>query len=148
MKILAATKIERCIGCHICSLACARLVYKRTSWDTAGIRIHSSGGLSTGFEAVYCLACDPAPCADACPTGALIQRRGGGIKVRMEACIRCGKCAEACPVGAVFLDSQGMPFVCIHCGRCVKFCPHQCLELIDVEKGRAVPGASFQEEAA
>ncbi len=51
MKILTTPRMERCIGCHSCSLACARLVHKRLSWDTAGIRIRSSGGLSTGFEA-------------------------------------------------------------------------------------------------
>ncbi len=133
MKILAATKIERCIGCHICSLACARLVYKHISWDTSGIRIHSSGGLSTGFEATVCLACDPAPCVLVCPTGAFMPRKGGGVKFHKEACIRCGKCAAVCPVNAIFLDDTGMPFVCLHCGRCVKFCPHSCLELIEKE---------------
>ena len=51
MKILTTPRMERCIGCHSCSLACARLVHQRLSWDTAGIRIASSGGLSTGFEA-------------------------------------------------------------------------------------------------
>ncbi len=25
--------MERCIGCHSCSLACARLVHKQLSWD-------------------------------------------------------------------------------------------------------------------
>ena len=79
MKILATPRLERCIGCHSCSLACARLVHERLSWDMAGVRITSSGGLSTGFEARTCLACNPAPCAAACPTGAYSQRRGGGV---------------------------------------------------------------------
>ena len=34
MKILTAPRMERCIGCHSCSLACARLVHKFLSWDT------------------------------------------------------------------------------------------------------------------
>ncbi len=144
MKVLAASRIERCIGCHICSLACARLVHKCTSWDTSGIRIHSSGGLSTGFEAVYCLACDPAPCARACPTGAFIQRKGGGIKVKRDACIRCGNCADACPVNAVFLDSSGMPYVCIHCGRCAAFCPHDCLEMIEAGGGKDLSASKLE----
>jgi Fe-S-cluster-containing dehydrogenase component len=55
------SRMERCIGCHACSPACARLVNKKLSWDTAGIRIASSGGLSTGYEAKPCLACNPAP---------------------------------------------------------------------------------------
>lgn len=132
VKILATPRMERCIGCHSCSLACARLVHKRLSWDTAGIRIVSSGGLSTGFEAKPCLACHPAPCAAACPTGAFSQRKGGGVVVRKTLCIRCGECHRACPVDAVYLDPGGEPFVCIHCGRCVEYCPHDCLEMVEV----------------
>jgi len=132
MKMLTAPRMERCIGCHSCSLACARLVHKRLSWDTAGIRIASSGGLSTGFEAKTCLACDPAPCAEVCPTAAYSQRKGGGVLVRKDLCIRCGQCAGACPVDAIYLDPTFEPFVCIHCGRCVSFCPHDCLELLEI----------------
>lgn len=130
MKILLAPRMERCIGCHSCSLACARQVHKKLSWNAAGIRVRSSGGLSTGFEAQMCLACDPAPCVAACPTGAYTQRPGGGVKVKIELCDRCGACAKACPVDAIYIDPDGgLPYVCIHCGRCVPFCPHQCLEM-------------------
>ena len=129
MKILTTPLMERCIGCHSCSLACARQLHKRLSWDTAGIRILSSGGLSTGFEAKSCLACNPAPCAKVCSTGAFSQREGGGVVVKKNLCIRCGECASACPVEAIYLDVTGEPFVCIHCGRCVPFCPHECLAM-------------------
>lgn len=132
MKILTTPRMERCIGCHSCSLACARLVHKKISWQTAGIRIHSSGGLSTGFIAKHCLACNPAPCAAACPTGAFSQRKGGGVVVKKKLCIHCGQCAPACPVDAVFIDSNGEPYVCIHCGRCTAFCPHDCLEMKEI----------------
>lgn len=140
MRILTTPRMERCIGCHSCSLACARLIHGRLSWNTAGIRIASSGGLSTGFEARVCLACDPAPCAEACPTGAFSQRRGGGVLVRKKLCIHCGRCAEACPVDAVALDAAVEPFVCIHCGSCVPFCPHDCLELRDTGRRSGAPG--------
>ena len=141
MKILTTPRMERCIGCHSCSLACARLVHKNLSWNTAGIRIASTGGLSTGFEARTCLACDPAPCAAACPTGAFSQRPGGGVVVRRKQCIRCGECARACPVEAVFQAEDGTPYVCIHCGRCVAFCPHDCLEM------QEIPGAPVEAAA-
>ena len=133
MKILVAPRMDQCIGCHSCSLACARLIHKNMSWNTAGIRIHSSGGLSTGFVADTCLACDPAPCATVCPTGAYSQRKGGGVVVKKKLCIRCGDCVTACPVDAIYQNHEGEVFVCIHCGRCVEFCPQDCLEMQEVE---------------
>ncbi|KUG27340.1 iron-sulfur cluster binding protein [hydrocarbon metagenome] len=135
MKVHRAARMERCIGCHACSLACARLVHKTISWNASGIRIKSSGGVTSGYQAVLCLACDPPPCAAACPTGAMTPRKsGGGVLHKRSICIRCGKCAEACPVGAIALDDQRAPHVCIHCGRCIEFCPHGCLELFDAEE--------------
>jgi Fe-S-cluster-containing dehydrogenase component len=157
MKILQAVRMERCIGCHSCSLACARLVHKVLSWDLCGIRIKSSGGMSTGFEAQVCVACDPAPCARACPTGSLTQRKGGGVKQDRSLCIRCGECARACPVDAIHLSAQdNAPYLCIHCGRCVAFCPHSCLALNDTPERRAAvlpefpapPAARASEEVA
>ncbi|MFW5722298.1 MAG: 4Fe-4S dicluster domain-containing protein [Desulfohalobiaceae bacterium] len=131
MKIMKATHMERCIGCYTCSLACARAVHKSLSWKRSGIRIHTSGGISTGFEAIVCLACDPAPCVAACPTGAMRQRKGGGTVYKRSLCIKCGECATACPVDAILMDQEtGEPVVCIHCGRCVPLCPHDCLEMV------------------
>jgi Fe-S-cluster-containing dehydrogenase component len=132
MKILTAPRMDRCIGCHSCSLACARLLHHRLSWDTAGIRIHSSGGLTTGFTAVHCLSCTAPPCVEACPTGALQSRSEGGVVLKKKLCNRCGACAPACPVDAIFIDLQGEPFVCVHCGLCIPFCPHDCLEFSEV----------------
>ncbi|MGE4297088.1 MAG: 4Fe-4S dicluster domain-containing protein [Desulfovibrionaceae bacterium] len=130
MKILRANRMEQCIGCYSCSLACARLVHKTLSWNTSGIRISSAGGVSTGFEARICVACDPAPCVAVCPSQCLTQRPGGGVKVDRSICIRCGKCAQVCPVDAIYIAPEdGTPHVCIHCGRCVAFCPQDCLEL-------------------
>ncbi len=139
VKILAAPHMERCIGCHSCALACARLVYKRLSWETAGIRIHSTGGLSSSFAASRCVACNPAQCVPACPTGALKQRKGGGVIFQPKLCIKCGKCVQACPVNAIFQDSNGDIFVCRQCGQCVSFCPHNCLEYREIDEETKTP---------
>ena len=147
MKVLSASYMERCIGCHCCSLACARLVHHTLSWDRAGIRIASSGGLSTGFEARVCMACNPAPCAAACPSGAYTQRKGGGVLVRKNLCIRCGACAPACPFDAIYLSPENEPFVCIHCGRCIPFCPHACLEQRELSVQPAANAGLAEEEA-
>ena len=138
MKVFRATRMERCIGCHSCSLACARLVHKSLSWNTAGIRIKSVGGVTSGFQAVVCLSCDPPPCAGACPTGAMRPRKsGGGVLFKDDICIRCGECAKACPVDAIYLNREQRPHVCIQCGRCIPFCPHDCLELLDAREAGA-----------
>jgi Fe-S-cluster-containing hydrogenase component 2 len=138
MKRLVANRMERCIGCYSCSMACARIIYKSLSWHRAGIRIRSAGGLSAGFEAQLCLACNPAPCVKACPTDAFTQRKGGGVKVKRKSCINCGACAEACPVDAIYMDPKdNSPYVCIHCGNCVPFCPHDCMETIDMKVGES-----------
>jgi Fe-S-cluster-containing hydrogenase component 2 len=138
MKQLNTPRMDQCIGCHSCSLACARQIHKKISWNTAGIRIHSTGGLSTGFAAARCLACDPAPCAEVCPTGAYSQRPGGGVIVKNVLCIQCGKCVEVCPLDAIYQDRSGRVYVCIHCGHCVQFCPQDCLEMVESGGAREV----------
>lgn len=136
-RILRAVAMERCIGCYSCMLGCARLVHDSFSMVRSGIQIRSRGGLTAGFEAQYCLACQPAPCADACPTEAFSQRKGGGVRFHEELCLQCGCCAEACPVDVIIMDRKhGFPVVCLHCGRCVKFCPHGCLGMVTSPKGR------------
>jgi len=135
VKVLRTPRMERCIGCYSCSLACARNVYKSLSWKRAGILIRSSGGISTGFEASVCLACEPAPCAAVCPTEALRQRPGGGVFLKEKRCINCAECSRACPVDAIYFDpDRKTPVLCIHCGMCVSYCPHDCLEMVDTAK--------------
>lgn len=137
MKRLKTVDMKKCIGCYSCSLACAREVHKSLSWTRSGIHIKSSGGISTGFEAIFCLACHQPPCANVCPTGALKPRKMGGVLLIENQCIGCGDCEKACLVGAIYFDNQlGKPIFCFHCGKCVNFCPHNCLTLEEVSHDR------------
>ena len=52
MKILSTPRMERCIGCHSCSLACTRLVHKRLSRGPSG-------------EPFVCIHCGR--CVEFCP---------------------------------------------------------------------------------
>lgn len=87
-----------------------------------------------------CTICPDMPCAEACPTDALLVPERGWSGYRMavlelepERCIafhgvECGVCARACPVGeeALALDDQGRPVIkaegCVSCGVCVQAC--------------------------
>lgn len=134
MKHLTAPRMDHCIGCQLCALACARVLYNKVGWNSSGIRIQgnqSSSGI-VSYSAHYCLACDPPPCAQICPTGALIPQDSGGVQFTAHLCSECRKCQEACPVDAIHRDTQGNIYLCIHCGKCVEYCPQRCLEMQDI----------------
>jgi Fe-S-cluster-containing dehydrogenase component len=70
---------------------------------------------------------------EACLSGALERRPGGGVIFKPERCIGCGRCVNACSIQAAFFDeSEKKPLICKHCGMCTKFCPHGCLVMEDV----------------
>lgn len=101
---------ERCIGCRQCEYACA--VEHSQSKDAIGAlfeeppphtRIHVEVGstLNTSFPN-RCRHCQPAPCQQVCPTGAI--RRDADLDLVMldtGKCIACAMCAIVCPFDAV-----------------------------------------------
>lgn len=132
-KRLSVIDIDRCVGCQLCILACAR---REGHGGTAGARIdvRSAGGMRRGFVVIVCRACDDPPCARACPTGALAHREGGGVRLAADLCTACGACLPSCPFGAIQLDSERHPLVCVYCGTCARYCPHGVLALTEIER--------------
>ncbi|TGE31577.1 4Fe-4S binding protein [Desulfosporosinus sp. Sb-LF] len=133
MKVLKAVEMNRCIGCLSCMITCATVNQQDHSILKSAIRIKTSGGLTGKFMAIVCQACkDDVPCAEVCPTGALVQRKGGGVLLDKENCVGCEHCVTACTVDAIYFDhSTKLPIVCKHCGVCARFCPHGCLQLTE-----------------
>jgi len=134
-KVLKTDGMNKCIGCFTCMLSCAGVNQQNHSLAKSAIKIKTSGGLQGKFISVVCIACrDERACAEACPTGALEKRQGGGVLLKSEKCIGCRKCVSACIVSAVnFDEDMNRPIICKHCSVCTRFCPHECLRMEEVE---------------
>ena len=101
---------ERCIGCRQCEIACA--IEHSTTRDPFSAflespvprtRIHVEAGLeeTTAFPN-RCRHCDPAPCQQVCPTGAITTNEGlGVVLVDPGRCIGCAMCAVVCPFDVI-----------------------------------------------
>lgn len=79
-----------------------------------------------------CLHCAAAPCARACPVGAIKITGEGAVVINRDECIGCGYCEAACPYDVPKKGSDGRYYKCTFCvdriqnGRapaCVEVCP-------------------------
>lgn len=99
--------LEKCVGCHGCSVAC-----KSANGTPPGV---FRSNVVRGSEGVYpdakrtirpmlCMLCENPACAAVCPTGATSVREEDGIVlIDKDVCIGCKTCMEACPYGARYL---------------------------------------------
>ena len=117
----------KCTGCKICELACSYAAEEIFKPSISRIRVIS--WINKGIHVpVYCQQCDPAPCLEACPTGALYRdAKTGAIKWNKDRCIGCKACVTICPFGAILYNpSEGTITKCELCDgepACAKMCP-------------------------
>ena len=124
---------ERCIGCRQCEFACA-VAHSQSKNPALALaedpvpksRIHVSPGWAYNLSVPSrCRHCDPAPCEQVCPTGAMVRDRAHElVLVDAHKCIACAMCAMVCPFDAVTFHAQanGMParIVATKCDGCVE----------------------------
>ena len=80
-----------------------------------------------------CKHCSPAPCLEACPTGAIFRTEFDTVVVQQDICNGCGYCMPACPFGVVEVSPEdGKAHKCTLCydrlkggfePACAKACP-------------------------
>ena len=109
-KLGMVISLERCMGCHTCSLSCKMqnnvpdgMLWNRVTTETAGV-IDGCVGQYPNLSRVYlplsCMHCENAPCQRVCPTGATYKDEKGRVLVNYDKCIGCRMCMAACPYNA------------------------------------------------
>lgn len=97
---------SKCKACRRCEIACIashhgldfktamkqKALYSPRCWAIKGDDFKTS---------VRCHCCDPAPCCNICPTGALQQNKDGSFSIHPELCAGCMMCASVCPYGVI-----------------------------------------------
>jgi carbon-monoxide dehydrogenase iron sulfur subunit len=150
-KHMVVVKVNRCLACKSCELACAVQHSKSRNLseairETPKPKARLTVAQGKGFTApLMCRHCEDAPCAAACPTGALSRPSDDSpVVVNQALCIGCSSCVLACPFGVVRPGNDGLSIIkCDQCiervatgdrPACVSACPTHALEFKTVEE--------------
>lgn len=123
----------KCCGCRICEMTCSMAHLGIFNPRKALLRVeinrlaYEGMGPSEIDMPLVCLQCDPAPCLEACPEGAIQKADFGAWIVDKDKCTGCGLCVEACPDGMIKVDDkEGFARKCDLCQGnplCSEYCP-------------------------
>lgn len=108
---------QRCIGCRACVIACRECESHR---GLAMIFIDFlDRATSFATSPTLCMHCQdpPAPCAQVCPTQAILITPDGVVQEALkERCIGCMNCVHACPFGVPkYEGAQNLQYKCNMC---------------------------------
>ena len=103
MRFGMVIDLNRCIGCHACTLACKQHngTPKGIFWSR--VLIHEMGeypNKRVHYQPMLCMHCKNPECVKVCPTGASYQREDGIVAIDQDKCIGCRYCKLACPYDA------------------------------------------------
>ena len=132
-------RLDRCMGCRNCQLACAvehsasrSLFGAIAEEEKPRYRIYVERGDGMNVP-LTCRHCEPAPCIEACVAGALRRDERGAVVQVPERCVGCWTCIMVCPYGVVGRQvEQRVATKCDRCPdrdvpACVSSCPTKAL---------------------
>ena len=151
-------RIERCLGCRSCEIACAvvhsqsvELVSALQEEPLSSPRVHvlgldeGDGIVRLRSVALQCRQCDEPACAEACIAGGVVKdEETGVVKFDGGKCVGCWSCVMVCPYGAIVRRSQaGCAVKCDLCidregPACVAACPTKALVFCEPEEFQAM----------
>ncbi|MHA1963133.1 MAG: 4Fe-4S dicluster domain-containing protein [Candidatus Thorarchaeota archaeon] len=130
--------MDTCTGCKQCTLACS--FTKEALFDPyrSRIGIVKIEDIALGIP-LLCEQCDPHPCVESCPNGALSRNEDSGIiTVDENLCTGTGACIDACTYYAIQLHPESKKaIICDLCGGdpyCAPHCTSGALQWIDATK--------------
>ena len=140
-----AIDLERCTGCHACSVACKAEHHVPLGRFRTKVYYYDEGtypDVRRFFLPVVCMQCAEAPCLKACPTQSIERGEDGIVRINAETCNGNGRCEEACPYGAIYVDPlRHAADKCDFCSNrlragmapaCVETCPSEALVFGDL----------------
>jgi Fe-S-cluster-containing dehydrogenase component len=102
-----AVDVERCIGCHACSVACKVENNGPLGRFRPKVYYLDQGKfpkVTRAFLPALCMQCEDAPCRKACPHSAIDRKADGIVRVDSDKCVHDAACEAACPYGAIGCD--------------------------------------------
>jgi tetrathionate reductase subunit B len=130
-----ALNVERCIGCHACSVACKVENNVPLGRFRTKVYYHDQGKfpkVRRTFLPTLCMQCEDTPCLKACDNKAIERGADGIVRVIADKCDHLGSCETACPYGAIGCDDNDVADKCDFCSHrldegmepaCVETCP-------------------------
>jgi tetrathionate reductase subunit B len=130
-----ALDVERCIGCHACSVACKvenKVPLGRFRTKVYYLDQGKFPKVTRNFLPTLCMQCEDTPCLKACDNNAIERGADGIVRVLADKCEHLGKCESACPYAAIGCDDNDVADKCDFCSHrldnnmepaCVETCP-------------------------